>query len=360
MNRIIIFTVLLLSLLNFQAFSQADASGKDKLLIGIKESPPFVIIDGENYSGVSVDLWDEIAGELGYDYEFKEYNLTDLLSAVEANEVNMSINPLTVTAERMQRFDFTQPFYVTNLGIATKYEDKSGIWTFIRAIFSMEFLQAVLLLLFIIFIFGLILWLIERKRNPDQFGKGLKGLGDGLWWSAVTMTTVGYGDKAPITAWGRAFGMIWMFTAIIVISSFTAGIASALTVNQLESNIKGLEDLKTAKVGTIAGSASADFLKTFGIVYREYDDLDKGLLDVEKKNLQAFVYDEAILRYLIQSDKYKEKIIIIPSSYSKEYFSFASKNRKLLEEIDPVLISKIESSLWRDILENYNLDYKEQ
>ncbi|MGO2102628.1 MAG: ion channel [Psychroflexus halocasei] len=44
------------------------------------------------------------------------------------------------------------------------------------------------------------------------------------------MTTVGYGDKSPLSLGGRIVGLIWMFMAVIILSSLTAGIASALTV----------------------------------------------------------------------------------------------------------------------------------
>ena len=38
-----------------------------------------------------------------------------------------------------------------------------------------------------------------------------------FWWAAVTMTTVGYGDKTPVTTGGRIVGLVWMFTSVIVI-----------------------------------------------------------------------------------------------------------------------------------------------
>ena len=73
---------------------------------------------------------------------------------------------------------------------------------------------------------GVVMWLGERRRNQAQFGgTAAHGIGAGLWWSAVTMTTVGYGDKAPVTILGRLLGLVWMFAAIIIISSFTAAIA---------------------------------------------------------------------------------------------------------------------------------------
>lgn len=332
---------------------------KNKIIIGLKDAPPFVIKTDAGYSGVSVDLWNEIANSLNIEYEYRYYNLPDLLDAIKNNEVDLSINPLTVTAERMQKFSFTQPYYITNLGIATKPQGDGDFLTFLKNIFSMNFIKAVFLLLLIIFVFGFVLWMVERKRNSDQFHRGAKGIGDGVWWSAVTMTTVGYGDKAPRTAVGRVISFIWMFTAIIVISSFTAGIASSLTINQLESSIHGIDDLKKVKVGTISESASAEFLKKYGVIFHEYHDIKKGLEDVDHGVIKAFVYDEAILRYLVHLMKLHERVLIIPSSYSKEYFSFASNNEELLKKINPLLMQFIETPGYKDILEDYNLDYQE-
>jgi polar amino acid transport system substrate-binding protein len=328
-----------------------------KLIIGVKEAPPFVIFDRDKIVGVSIDLWSEVANSLGIEYEFRKYNLEGLLNSVETGAVDLSINPLTVTAERLNRFDFTQPFYITNLGIAMRIEADSGLMSYIKNLFSYDFIKAVFLLLLIVFIFGFVLWLVERKRNTEHFNDGIKGIGDGIWWSAVTMTTVGYGDKAPKTGLGRTISVIWMFTAVILISSFTAGIASALTVNKLESNIKSLEDLRKVKVGTVALSSSASFLREYGISFSPYADVMPGLNDVKDGKIKAFVFDEAILRYMIRQDKLNENLFILPSSYSKEYFSFSSHDEQLLNRINPELIRVIESKEWRGILAKYNLEY---
>lgn len=56
---------------------------------------------------------------------------------------------------------------------------------------------------------------------------------DWLWWSVVTMTTVGYGDITPTTIPGRLIGVVLMFCGIGILSMITATIASFLVERQL-------------------------------------------------------------------------------------------------------------------------------
>ncbi|EME62530.1 ion transport protein, partial [Rhodococcus ruber BKS 20-38] len=51
---------------------------------------------------------------------------------------------------------------------------------------------------------------------------------DALWWSAVTVTTVGYGDFAPVTATGRLIAVALMIAGIALLGVVTATLASWL------------------------------------------------------------------------------------------------------------------------------------
>ena len=45
---------------------------------------------------------------------------------------------------------------------------------------------------------GLLIWILDTGENGDQFPPSFfAGFREGFWWSVVTMTTVGYGDKCP-------------------------------------------------------------------------------------------------------------------------------------------------------------------
>jgi voltage-gated potassium channel len=51
-------------------------------------------------------------------------------------------------------------------------------------------------------------------------------LGDALWWSIVTLATVGYGDVVPHTTWGRIVGSVVIVLGVTFISILTATVTS--------------------------------------------------------------------------------------------------------------------------------------
>lgn len=95
-------------------------------------------------------------------------------------------------------------------------------------------------LIFTVMFGGAILALfIEGAHNSD-----FHTIGQALWWSVVTMTTVGYGDKIPVTIGGRLLGGVVMFSGVAVISLFTAAISSILVTRRIRE-VKGLQRIKS-------------------------------------------------------------------------------------------------------------------
>lgn len=66
---------------------------------------------------------------------------------------------------------------------------------------------------------------------------------DGLWWAFVTICTVGYGDKYPVTVGGKIIGIFLMLSGIGLLSMMTATVASVLVEHKLKEG-KGLEGVK--------------------------------------------------------------------------------------------------------------------
>ena len=91
----------------------------------------------------------------------------------------------------------------------------------------------------IIFFGGIGLYVLDVHFRTQ----GASGIADTFWWALVTITTVGYGDVVPHSVLGRIVGLILMLSGVVLVSLFTATIASIF----IERKIKEGEALDLSK-----------------------------------------------------------------------------------------------------------------
>ena len=351
-----IVSLIILLMLGIAGVPAAEqALPERKLVVGTKEAPPFSMKtkDGD-WTGISIELWRGIAKELKLTFEFRELTLKHLIDDVASGSIDAAVAALTITPEREKMLDFTHSFYSTGLGIAVMAKKGNPWIVVVRRFTSLAFLKVVFALALVLLGVGLLVWWFERRKNPDQFGGNpAKGIGSGFWWSAVTMTTVGYGDKAPLTFGGRLVALVWMFVALIIISSFTAAITSSLTVTQLESAVKGPEDLPKIRVGTIENTTSESYLNDERISSISYPTPRDGLSAIKEKQIDAFVYDAPLLQYGIQQE-FKKSLKVLPNRLLRQEYAIALPvGSPLREPINVILLQKISEKAWQDRLFQY-------
>jgi len=338
----------------FELTAQIDEAGETVVKVGTRVVAPFVIQEEDgSFHGMTVALWEHVAGELGLEYRFAERDIAGMLDGVADGSLYASASALTITSQREEEVDFTHPFYVTGLGIAVPREPV-GLGSAILALFDPEFLWVVFLLAGVLLLWGFLVWIFERAENQEEFGGSpVQGIGSGFWWAAVTMTTVGYGDKSPRSVGGRIVGFIWMFTAIIVISFFTASITSSLTVSQIDGRVAGAEDLPHVRVGALAESAAETHLREEFIQPRGFGTLEEGLAAVAAGDIDAFVHDAPILRFLAQEGR-SETVRVLPGTFAEQYYGIAlpldhpDRNR-----INQILLDYLVSPEWEQVRRRY-------
>jgi polar amino acid transport system substrate-binding protein len=326
-----------------------------KLIVGTKETPPFAMKDEHGqWIGISVDLWRQIAEEMNLSYEWRELDQYNLLTGIADGSIDAVVANLTITPDRLDKFDFTYPFYTTGLGIAVTTQDENAGVAVIKQLFSWTVIKITLAVVTLLLSVGLAVWYLERKRNSEQFGgTTIEGIASGFWFSAVTMTTVGYGDKHPKTLGGRLVALFWMFASILLVSVLTATLTSLLTVKQLVPSMRGLEDLKKVRVGTLPYTTSESFLQNHYVSYRAYPSVIAGLNALERSEIKAFVYDIPALRYWIKQ-QFQGKIEVLPHTYSQENYGIAlTDNSPLRKLINRVLLEKIRDQKWQGIIYHY-------
>ena len=78
---------------------------------------------------------------------------------------------------------------------------------------------------------------IETALERHVRGSSIHSFGDALWWSMLTVTTVGYGDKVPVSGYGKAVAVVLMITGIGLVGFLTATIASFFVQEQHASEL---------------------------------------------------------------------------------------------------------------------------
>ncbi|XP_078344306.1 uncharacterized protein LOC144629929 [Oculina patagonica] len=82
----------------------------------------------------------------------------------------------------------------------------------------------------IVFLSGIIIWFLDSSKNPEEFPKSfMRGTLEGIWWTFVTMTTVGYGDRTPRSALGRVFSVAATLTGLVTVAVLLGSLTSSLT-----------------------------------------------------------------------------------------------------------------------------------
>ncbi len=326
----------------------ATAAAQDgaEMRIATREAPPFAMKDDDGrWQGLAIELWRAVAEENGYDYTLVETDLPDMIGGVASGEYDASVGALTITQAREEDVDFSHPFYATGFGIAVRKEPAS-YFSLIGKFFSWDFMKTLAVLVAMLTVVGVLFWLAERKRNSDEFASDAKGIGSGFWFAAVTMTTVGYGDKAPRTPAGKIVALIWMFTALLIISTITGMIASSLTADRLEGAVTGPGDLNGVRVGTISDSAGEEWLARDGIRSTGFSKVSDGLAALGAGEIDAFVHDDPLLRYSVGRGELGD-LRVLPGSFGRQDYGIAlPEDSPLREDVNIALLRHIESDDW--------------
>jgi len=164
-----------------------------------------------------------------------------------------------------------------------------------------------IILFFLIFVAaGIAATLIEFRRNGEQFGSIL----DGIWWSIITFSTTGYGDKVPVTIAGRILAILTIFLGIGAMSLLSGALASFLVDRNTRAR-SGLMDFKGLRDHLIICGWREDMKEILQDILRASADLDAEHLviisNVEPEKVEALQNEEELrgLKF-VRGDYYSE------------------------------------------------------
>ncbi|XP_021197940.3 glutamate receptor 1 isoform X1 [Helicoverpa armigera] len=236
------------------------------------EEPPYIIREDpedpefrpdEPFKGFCADLTKMISEKLEINYEIKivrdgKYGNEDpkvlggwdgMIGELIRKEADIAIAPLTVTLERESVIDFSKPFLSFNLKPNVASNSTGAIFSFLQPL-SMEIwlsivcsLFAVSVVLFIVSRFSPYEWRVVSftdshiTEHSDLATTKTTVVNEFSFWNSMWFSLGSFmqqgSDINPRSVSGRIVGCVWWFFALIVISSYTANLASYLTLSRI-------------------------------------------------------------------------------------------------------------------------------
>jgi polar amino acid transport system substrate-binding protein len=183
---------------------------------------------------------------------------------------------------------------------------------------------------------------LEHKINTKLFS--MKNRGGKL--AEAFISGLPFVTSGPIryyefqTLGGRTLSAVLAVGSTLMIASITALLASAFTLDQMRSEITGLQDLAKVKVGAMEATTSAEYLQEQGLNSRTYNDRQKLLAALDAGSLDAVVSDGAVS--------------VLPFVFEKQNYAFALPDHSpYVEKFNQALLSVRESPVWRKELVKY-------
>lgn len=270
------------------------------LRIGLYESPPFVMEDanGER-TGLAIDLWERIAERLEVPFEYQSFKtLGDLTEAASRREVDIAVTNLTITRERAERIDFTQPWFDAGLRIMVPNRHPGGVSAVFQGLASAGHMRAYGWLAAIILLATVLLTVFDRKFDPAFPKRWRDGLAEGFYAVMSIATSGKTPSRKNLFGWtGRIFSAFWLICGIGVLAYITSSVTSVMTTLSITGAINGPGDLPGKTVGVFSGSVAESFSKGLGLQTRSYPGIEKAVAALTSGRVAAIVADAPVLEY---------------------------------------------------------------
>jgi polar amino acid transport system substrate-binding protein len=305
----------------------AIASQDAPLKIATMAIEPFVFQQGgqqgDQLRGYDVDVWEQVASRLGVQYEWVFFSSVDeVLESVQENRVEAGMSAISMIPERDQKLDFSYPYFDSGLQIMVRQRPSLNFFEGIRLVVTPLLVEVVLIGLLAGLLMAHVVWLVERRSNPEFQHGYLQGVWDGLWWLVQIIASGTYRDSNTRSVTRRLITVMFWITGVALLGVFNATLVSALTVHQLTSPIGSVSDLPGYRIATVSGTTAADFLDDHNLEYTAVTKIDEAYLLLLDKQVDAIVFDAPVLLYYAAHEG-GGKVAVVGQMFQLEKYGIA-------------------------------------
>ncbi len=311
------------------------AAASDKVRIGISEFPPCVEMSADGTAtGFEVDLWKTIADAEGWDYEFHVYDeFANLIPGLEQNDIDVAIAGIFITPEREEKVDFSHQYKSAGQTLLlNKHFVSPGLFSII---YQPEIVRALIYFVVILLVFAAMIWLVERK-HPDA---NVKCFQDGVSLAFANKSTIGWGNFFPVTKVGLALSVVMFFIGTIFVGDVISTMGAIKTKQVLNTDIRGIGDLKGKSIATIHGTESVATLERLGAipVSSSGENIINSISDaielLKKGTVAAVCFDAPVIEYYLKNGGDKHFVEWQGGQFDLQFYGIAMREGDIRREL---------------------------
>jgi ABC-type amino acid transport substrate-binding protein len=295
------------------------------------------------YAGMAIDLWQDSAAKLGLPYRYVVFQSPlDLLQAVSSGQVDIAVGDLTITQERMQLMDFTQPWFNSGLRVMISQDRQGRLGQVLKRVYEAGHLRVFMWLGIIIVAAIIILTLIDRRFDEEFPEKWHEGLIESLYHVLCVVTSGKSSHKLLFGVWGRLIAAFWLICGVTIVAYVTSTITAAMTVVSLNGEIHSAADLHGQPVGAIEGTVGESWCLDAGLPTQSFIDLPSAVHALVRHQIAAIVGDTPALEYYDNSHP-ELPITEVGAIFEPSTYGFATPlGSKLTRQVSVQIVADME------------------
>ncbi|KAJ4846634.1 hypothetical protein Tsubulata_014647 [Turnera subulata] len=288
-------------------------------------------------TGFCIDVFNATVKALDYDlqYDFIPFvnekgqsagSHSDLIDQLYYQKYDAVVGDISITANRSRYVDFTMPF--TEMGYATvmKKSNSNDMWIFLHPLTSELWATSGCFFILI----GFVVWLIEHPRNEQFRGTASQQIGTTL---SFAFSTLVYAHREKLSSnLSKFIVIVWVFVVLILTSSYTATLASMLTLKQIQSLSKGPKSIGL-QTGSILIINNMNFSDSTVKPYQSPHEFAQALLQGSKKGGVSAITEEIPYLKLLLARYPNQFSMVDPMPYTNGFGFVFPKGSSLVADI---------------------------
>ena len=266
--------------------------------IGVYINPPFVMKEGDGYTGMAMELWQKVASEMAFVPQYREFaNPAELVKAVAEGTVDVAASNVSITTSHARMVDFTQPWFDAGLRVMVHAGSNVGLMEVIGGMRDAGHLANFAWLAIAILATTVLITAFDRRLDAEFHKRWRDGLAENFH-HVIALAIKGEANRKNLFGWaGRIGEGLWLLFSVAVIAYVASSITSVMTAAHIANRINSVSDLQGRIVGVRRGSVAENAMKTFDVRARTFNHLAEAADALVRREIAAVVDDNPLLEY---------------------------------------------------------------